>query len=75
MTQELKFTETTIPVGEEEVIQEVPVEEVTEAVENSTVEEVGNQTGIQDKSFEALMTLTLFYKTSVVCVKNMVSAL
>nr|DAS66335.1 MAG TPA: hypothetical protein [Bacteriophage sp.] len=54
MTQELKFIETTIPVGEE-VIQEVPVEEVTET-EVHEVEEVGNQTGIQDKSFEALIT-------------------
>lgn len=45
MTQEQKFIETTIPVGEE-VIQEVPV----------TEESVGNQTGIQDKSFEALIT-------------------
>ncbi len=54
MTQEQKFTETTL-VGEEEVIQEVPVEEVTET-EVPEVEEVGNQTGIQDKSFEALIT-------------------
>lgn len=67
MTQEQKFIETTIPVGEE-VIQEVPVEEVTETevpeVDNEITEtaspaveeEVGNQTGIQDKSFEALIT-------------------
>ena len=55
MTQEQKFIETTFPVGEEEVIQEVPVEEVTET-EVPEVEEVGNQTGIQDKSFEALIT-------------------
>jgi len=53
---------------EQEVIQEVPVDEITEttapvvedeiteAVEDSTAEEVGNQTGIQDKSFEALIT-------------------
>lgn len=45
MTQEQKFIETTL-VAEEEVIQEVPV----------TEESVGNQTGIQDKSFEALIT-------------------
>ena len=45
MTQEQKFTETTIPVGEEVTETEVP-----------EVEEVGNQTGIQDKSFEALIT-------------------
>ena len=56
MTQEQKFIETTIPVGEE-VIQEVPVEEVTETevpeVDNEITEtaspaveeEVGNQTG------------------------------
>ena len=68
MTQEQKFTETTFSVGEEEVIQEVPVEEVTETttpvVDNEITEtaspaveeEVGNQTGIQDKSFEALIT-------------------
>lgn len=56
MTQEQKFIETTFPVGEEEeVLQEVPVEEVTET-EVPEVEEVGNQTGIQDKSFEALIT-------------------
>ena len=42
MTQE-QITETTTPVGEEELIKEVPVDE-------------GNQTGIQDKSFEALIT-------------------
>lgn len=53
---------------EQEVIQEVPVEEITETTEavvedeevtesTTTVdEEVGNQTGIQDKSFEALIT-------------------
>jgi hypothetical protein len=43
MTQEQEFTETTL-VGEEEIINEVPAEET------------GNQTGIQDKSFEALIT-------------------
>lgn len=67
MTQEQEFTETMAPVVEE-VIQEAPVEEITEAIEvvaeeesvtesTTTVdEEVGNQTGIQDKSFEALIT-------------------
>ena len=44
MTQEQEITETTVPVVEEEIIQEAPVEET------------GNQTGIQDKSFEALIT-------------------
>lgn len=53
---EEEITEATAPVAEEEVKQEVLVDEVTEAVEDSTAEEVGNQTGIQDKSFEALIT-------------------
>lgn len=67
MTQE-QITETTTPVGEEELFQEVPAEEITETTEavaedesvtETTApvdEEVGNQTGIQDKSFEALIT-------------------
>lgn len=41
---EEEITEATAPVAEEEVLQETPVEDV------------GNQTGIQDKSFEALIT-------------------
>lgn len=54
---------------EQEVLQEAPVEEITEATapvaeeevtETATTtgeeESVGNQTGIQDKSFEALIT-------------------
>lgn len=68
MTQEQEITETMAPVAEEDVIQEAPVEEITEATNSvaeeeeitettdSVVEEVGNQTGIQDKSFEALIT-------------------
>lgn len=40
---EEEITEATTPVAEEEIKQEVPVDE-------------GNQTGIQDKSFEALIT-------------------
>lgn len=55
MTQEQEITETMAPVVEE-VIQEAPVEEITEATEVVAEEEVGNQTGIQDKSFEALIT-------------------
>lgn len=57
MTQE-QITEATTPVAEEEeVLQEVPVEEVTEATAPVAEDEtVGNQTGIQDKSFEALIT-------------------
>lgn len=43
---EEEIIEATTPVGEEEVLQEAPVEE----------DEVGNQTGIQDKSFEAIVT-------------------
>ena len=46
-TQEQKIAETTAPVGEEEIIETtIPVAD----------ESVGNQTGIQDKSFEALIT-------------------
>lgn len=68
MTQETQeqITETTTPVGEEELTKETPVEEVLQEapveedeITESTVpvdEEVGNQTGIQDKSFEALIT-------------------
>lgn len=41
---------------EQELFQEVPAEEVTEATEAVAEEETGNQTGIQDKSFEALIT-------------------
>ena len=42
---------------EQENIQEAPVEEVTEATTPVADDEsVGNQTGIQDKSFEALIT-------------------
>lgn len=43
---------------EQELIQEVPVEEVTETTTPVAEEDesVGNQTGIQDKSFEALIT-------------------
>nr|DAK61039.1 MAG TPA: hypothetical protein [Caudoviricetes sp.] len=57
-TQEQELIETTVPVGEEEITEATaPVaEEVTEAVEDSTAEDEGNQTGIQDKSFEALIT-------------------
>lgn len=55
MTQEQEITETMAPVVEE-VIQEAPVEEITEATEVVAEKEVGNQTGIQDKSFEALIT-------------------
>lgn len=47
-TQEQKTTETTTPVGDDEI-----TETATTAGEE---ESVGNQTGIQDKSFEALIT-------------------
>lgn len=58
MTQEQEFTEATAFVAEEDVIQEAPVadDEITETAETVFEEEVGNQTGIQDKSFEALIT-------------------
>lgn len=57
MTQEQKIAETTL-VGEEEIIETtVPVgEEVLQEVPADEKEEAGNQTGIQDKSFEALIT-------------------
>lgn len=58
MTQE-QITETTTPVGEEEITETmVPVveEENTEIINEVPAEETGNQTGIQDKSFEALIT-------------------
>ena len=56
MTQE-HIAETTALVGEEEVIQEAPVDEITEVTTPIAEDEViGNQTGIQDKSFEALIT-------------------
>ena len=55
-----EITEATEAVAEEESVTEstttVDEEVITEAVEDSTAEEVGNQTGIQDKSFEALIT-------------------
>lgn len=41
---------------EQELFQEAPVEENTEATAPVVEEETGNQTGIQDKSFEALIT-------------------
>lgn len=54
-TQEQEITETTL-VGEEEITEAtVPVAE-EEITQEAPVEEVGNQTGIQDKSFEALIT-------------------
>lgn len=54
---EEEITEATTPVAEEEAKQEAPVadDEITET-EVPEVEEAGNQTGIQDKSFEALIT-------------------
>lgn len=55
-----EITEATGAVVEKESVTEstttVDEDEITEAVEDSTAEEVGNQTGIQDKSFEALIT-------------------
>ena len=57
-TQEQKTTETTL-VGEEEIIETTPVaeDEITETAATAGEEDaVGNQTGIQDKSFEALIT-------------------
>ena len=65
-----EFAEATAFVAEEDVIQEAPVaddeitetataagdDEITETAETVVEEEVGNQTGIQDKSFEALIT-------------------
>lgn len=54
-TQEQKTTETTL-VGEEEITETmVPVVE-EETINEVPAEETGNQTGIQDKSFEALIT-------------------
>lgn len=41
---------------EQELFQEAPIEENTEATAPVVEEETGNQTGIQDKSFEALIT-------------------
>ena len=41
---------------EQDVLQEVPAEEITETMVPVVEEETGNQTGIQDKSFEALIT-------------------
>lgn len=59
MTQEQELIETTL-VGDEEIteatalVAEEQITETTEAVAEDEV--VGNQTGIQDKSFEALIT-------------------
>lgn len=59
MTQEQEITETMAPVVEDEITEATEAVAEEESVTESTTtvdEEVGNQTGIQDKSFEALIT-------------------